>query len=232
MTFDLFTARSSLLPYAFVWEKPLNILFSKTEDALWLNLYIYHRKLKVWEKCSEFQTTSSPRSTKVAKIMVVHWPFTMRSILLPYAFVWEKCSEFQMTSSLEPLGQFCTNFIWSLLRLGARKIAKMVAVHWPRWPPCPYMVKTFKNLLLQNRDALGLNLCLNHRGQGSTKVAKIMVVQVCFPVHLYGKKHLKILFSKTEDALWLNLCIYYWEHLHVCSGFVTQVSEPWPVGLL
>ena len=47
-----------------------------------------------------------------------------------------------------------------------------------------------------------------------------------------GKKHLKILFSKTEDALWLNLCIYYWEHLHVCSGYVTQVSEPWPVGLL
>ena len=67
---------------------------------------------------------------------------------------------------------------------------------------------------------------------GSTKVAKIMVVQVCFPMHLYGKKHLKILVSKTEDALWLNLCIYYWEHLHVCSGYVTQVSEPWPVGLL
>ena len=59
-----------------------------------------------------------------------------------------------------------------------------------------------------------------------------MGVQVCFPMHLYGKKHLKILFSKTEDALWLNLCIYYWEHLHVCSSYVTQVSEPWPVGLL
>ena len=59
-----------------------------------------------------------------------------------------------------------------------------------------------------------------------------MVVQVCFPMHLYGKKHLKILFSKIEDALWLNLCIYYWEHLHVCSGYVTQVSEQWPVGLL
>ena len=79
----------------------------------------------------------------------------MRSILLPYAFVWEKCSEFQMTSSLEPLGQFCTNFIWSLLRLGEWKIAKMVAVHRPRCPPCPYMVKTFKNLLLQNRGCLG-----------------------------------------------------------------------------
>ena len=55
-----------------------------------------------------------------------------------------------------------------------------------------------------------------------------MVVQVCFPVHLYGKKH-KHLFSKNVR---LNLCIYYWEHLHVCSGYVTQVSESWPVGLL
>ena len=30
-------------------------------------------------------------------------------------------------------------------------------------------------------------------------------------MHLYGKKHLIILFSKTKDALWLNLCIYHWE---------------------
>ena len=54
--------------------------------------------------------------------------FMVRSILLPYAFVWEKCSEFQTTSPLEPLGQFCSNFIWSLLRVGEQKIAKMVAV--------------------------------------------------------------------------------------------------------
>ena len=31
----------------------------------------------------------------------------------------------------------------------------MVAVHWPRRPPCPYIVKSFKNLLLQNRGCLG-----------------------------------------------------------------------------
>ena len=43
--------------------------------------------------------------------------FMLRSVLFPYAFVWEKCSEFQTTSSLEPVGQFCSNFIWSLLRL-------------------------------------------------------------------------------------------------------------------
>ena len=32
----------------------------------------------------------------------------------------------------------------------------MVQVTWPRWPPRPYMVKTFKNLLLQNRKSYDL----------------------------------------------------------------------------
>ena len=52
------------------------------------------------------------------------------------------------------LSQFCANFIWSLLKLGEWTIAKMVAVRWPRWPPRPYIVKTFKNLLLQNPECL------------------------------------------------------------------------------
>ena len=67
LTFDLFTAMSSLLPYAFIWEKPLKILFSKTEDAIilatlvsWTFTYIIGNR----------------RSTKVAKIMVVHWHLT------------------------------------------------------------------------------------------------------------------------------------------------------------
>ena len=34
-----------------------------------------------------------------------------------------------------------------------RKSAQMVLVTWPRWPPCPYMVKTLKNLLLWNQKA-------------------------------------------------------------------------------
>ena len=50
---------------------------------------------------------------------------------------------------------FAQIFIWSLHRVGKRKIAEMVAVRWPRWPPRPYMVKTFKYLLLQNRECLG-----------------------------------------------------------------------------
>ena len=39
--------------------------------------------------------------------------------------------------------------------MGELNIAKMIAVRRPRWPPCPYMVKTFKNLLLHNRGCLG-----------------------------------------------------------------------------
>ena len=38
--------------------------------------------------------------------------------------------------------------------MGKQKIAKIVAVRGPRWPPCPYMVKTFKNLLLHNLGCL------------------------------------------------------------------------------
>ena len=33
------------------------------------------------------------------------------------------------------------------------KVSKIVHVTWPRWLPCPYMVKTFKNLLLWNHKA-------------------------------------------------------------------------------
>ena len=134
------------------------------------------------------------------------WPFYCEVNFASLCICMGKIFRISNTSPLEPLGQFCTNFIWSLLRLGEWNIAKMVAVHWPRWPPCPYMVKTFKNLLLQNRGRLGAESLL--KSSGTTKVDKIMVLQVCFPMHLYGKKHLKILFSKTEDALWLNLCIY------------------------
>ena len=73
---------------------------------------------------------------------------------------------FQTTSPLKPLSQFCSNFIWSLLRVGERKIAKMVAVRWPRWPPRPYVVKTFKNLLLQNRECLGSEPLQESSGTG------------------------------------------------------------------
>ena len=120
------------------------------------------------------------RSTKVAIILVVHWllTFLWRGQVCffmhwygHHIFVWEKCWEFQMTFPLKPLGQCCSNFIWSLLRLVEQKIAKIVMVHRPRWPPCPYMVKTLKNLLLQNRRCL-LSLHKSSETGGLPKLLK------------------------------------------------------------
>ena len=90
----------------------------------------------------------------------------------PHTFEWKNCWEFQMTSPLKPLSQFCSNFIWSHLRVGKQKIAKIVMVHWPRWPPCPYIVKTFKNLLLQNLECLGAESL--HKSLGTRGLPKLL----------------------------------------------------------
>ena len=37
--------------------------------------------------------------------------------------------------------------------MGKRKYAQMFMVTRPKWPPCPYMVKTLKNLFLWNQKA-------------------------------------------------------------------------------
>ena len=121
-----------------------------------------------------------------------------------HTFVWEKCWEFKTTSALKPLGQCCSNFMWSLLRSGKYKIARMVTVHWPRWTPCPYMVKTFKNLLLQNRGCLGAESL--HKSSGREDLPKLLkwwsyidiwpfygkvkFASLCIcmgTIHLYGK---------------------------------------------
>ena len=116
----------------------------------------------------------------------------------------KKCWEFQTTSPLKPLGQCCSNFKWSLLRLGERKIAKMVAVHWPRWLPCPYMVKTFKHLLLQDQISPGALFLHKSSGTGDLPkllkwwsyvdvwpfYGKVKFTSPCIcigPIHLYGK---------------------------------------------
>ena len=139
-------------------------------------------------------------------MIVVYWPLTFLwwgQVCFPmhlyghHTSVWEKCREFQMTSPLKPLGQCCLNSMWCLLRMGELKISKMVVVHWPRWLPCPYMVKTFKNLLLQNQispEALSL-----YKSSGTGDLPKLLKwwsyidvwhfygkVKFASPMHLYG----------------------------------------------
>ena len=45
------------------------------------------------------------------------------------------------------------NFVWKFSGTRKWKSVGMMLVTWPRWPPRPYMVKPFKNLLLWNRRA-------------------------------------------------------------------------------
>ena len=55
-----------------------------------------------------------------------------------------------------------TVLVWTKLCMKAfrykemKKSDDMMLVAWPRWPPRPYMVKTFENLLLKNRMSYDL----------------------------------------------------------------------------
>ena len=62
-------------------------------------------------------------------------------------------SHFQTSFPSKPLGRLKPNFMWSIHGRGEWKFVQTVYVTWPVWPPCPYMVKTLKNLLLWNQKA-------------------------------------------------------------------------------
>ena len=67
-----------------------------------------------------------------------------------------------------------------------RKIAKTVAVSCPRWLPCSYMLKTFKNLLLQNRGCLAAESLHESLGTGGLpKLLKELLYIDLLP--FYGK---------------------------------------------
>ena len=67
-----------------------------------------------------------------------------------------------ISSPHKPLGQLKPNFTWSLHVMGERKFVQTVLVTWPRWPQCPYMVKTLKNLFLGNKRSIILKLDMQH----------------------------------------------------------------------
>ena len=62
-------------------------------------------------------------------------------------------TKIQTKFSQKLLGHSKVNFEWKLSGTRKWKFVNMILVTWPRWPPCPYMVKTLKNLLFQNRPA-------------------------------------------------------------------------------
>ena len=70
------------------------------------------------------------------------WAYSIGMVRRPSYVVHQ---HFKTSSPLKPLGQLKPNFIWSLYGMGERKFVQMVQVTWPRWPPCPYMIKILKN---------------------------------------------------------------------------------------
>ena len=104
---------------------------------------------------------------------------------------------------------------------GEWKIAKMVAVHWPKWPPCPYIIKIFKNLLLQNRGFHGAEFLHKLLGTGGLPKLlkwwsyidvwsfygeiKFAFVCICMgPIHLYGNNFDNFKWLLLQ-SLWANV---------------------------
>ena len=134
------------------------------------------------------------------------------------------------------------------LELREQKIAKMAAVHWQRWQPCLCMVKTFKNLLLQNRGCLGLILCTNHWGRevyqsclnnGLTLTFDLLQWgQGCFPIHFYRRhifvwekwwefqtaSHLKPLAQCCSNFMWSLLGSGEWKFTKNGHGSLTKMT--------
>ena len=97
----------------------------------------------------------------------------------------------------------------------------MVTVRWPRWPPRPYMVKTFKNLLLQNREYLGAEPLQESSGTGGLpKLLKELSYVDVWP--FYGKvkfASLCICMGKTfKNLLLQNRACLMAESLHISLG--------------
>ena len=102
--------------------------------------------------------------------------------------------------------------------MGKQKIAKIVAVRWPRWPPCPYMVKTFKNLLLHYRECLGAKSVHKSSGTGDLpKLLKRLLYVDIWP--FYGKVKFASL------CICMSPITFIWEN---CSEFedFSEATEP------
>ena len=92
------------------------------------------------------------------------------------------CQHFQI-SPLKLLVQLKPNFMSSLLGTGQQKFVQTVLVTWPRWPPCPYMVKTLKYLLLWNQKGWWLwNFVCNIGCLSTTKFVQMMTLGWSWPI--------------------------------------------------
>ena len=102
-------------------------------------------------------------------------------------------------------------------KLGEWKIPKMVAVSWLRWRPCPCMVKTFKNLFLQNPGMPWAESLHKSSGMGGLpKLLKWWSYIDVWP--FYG------------EVKFASLCICMGPYINFCLGKMLRISNNFASG--
>ena len=111
-----------------------------------------------------------------------------------HSLTFVQIQHFQTYFRQKTLGHLKPNFIWSLHGMLGWKFVEMFQVTWPRWLPGPYMVKTFKNLLLRNLWPWNLLYSIGY--SSTTKFVQMMTLgwtwpflwhcQICFLMLLHG----------------------------------------------
>ena len=77
----------------------------------------------------------------------------------------------------------CNQFLEDLLGLREWKYLQTVMVTWPIWPPCPYIVKTFKESSLpEPTDQWPWNLVYSIGYPSTTTMAQMMTLGWSWPI--------------------------------------------------
>ena len=135
-----------------------------TQYSLALN---WIKQWNVLTRCYNFDLFCFSSPEPKAPRWAISIPMTQSSV---------RPSTFSNISS-ETLGQLNSNFKWRLLRMGEQKFAQMVLVTWPRWPPCPYMVKTLQISTSQKPEGRWpWDLVCSIGDVGPTKFVQMMVL--------------------------------------------------------
>ena len=94
--------------------------------------------------------------------------------------------------------------------MGERNYVQMIQVTWPRWPPCPYMVKTFKIFFSGTERPMTLKLGLQHWVLPSSfkwwPLPILWQGKIWSPMLLCGKKLKQWIFQKLILVYDIKVC--------------------------
>ena len=132
----------------------------------------------------------------------VEWVSNVKVILWPWSKV-TQISKLKLGFLQKQLGDLEPKLMWKLKGEWEWKFVQMSWVAWPTWLPCPYMVKTLENLLLQNQYTnYPWNLVWNILYASSTKIVQIMTLGIPCPFYAKVKfGHIGFCMGKSENYL-------------------------------